>query len=68
MRRPNEAIAGFPARGVDPNRPDQIRWVAEPGILTGAAGVALALLAATTNLEPQWDRMMLVSIPGGTVV
>jgi hypothetical protein len=37
--------------------------VADPGILTGAAGVALALLAAATPIEPSWDRMLLVSIP-----
>jgi hypothetical protein len=31
--------------------------------LTGAAGIALALLAAATPIEPAWDRMLLVSIP-----
>jgi hypothetical protein len=61
MRRPKASIAGFPAREFDPDRPDQIRWVAQPGILTGAAGVALALLAAVTNIDPAWDRMLLVS-------
>jgi len=63
MRRPNEAIAGFPAWMPDPERPEEKRWVAEPGILEGAAGVALALLAATTGIEPEWDRMLLVSVP-----
>jgi hypothetical protein len=33
------------------------------GLLEGAAGVALVLLAATTSLEPAWDRMFLVSAP-----
>ena len=61
MRRPDEAIAGFPARMPDPGRPDEQPWVAKLGILEGAAGVAL--LAATTDIEPEWDRMMLVSIP-----
>jgi hypothetical protein len=37
--------------------------VADKGLLTGAAGVALALLAATTALEPDWDRVLLVAIP-----
>ncbi|MGH9002169.1 MAG: lanthionine synthetase C family protein [Acidimicrobiia bacterium] len=34
------------------------------GLLEGAAGVALVLLAATTAVEPAWDRMFLVSAPG----
>ena len=67
MRQADKAIAGFPAWMPDPERPDAVRWVAEPGVLEGAAGVALALLAATTDIEPEWDRMMLVSIPGKPV-
>ena len=64
MRQADQAIAGFPAWMADPDQPEKRRWIAEPGILEGAAGVALALLAATTDIEPEWDRMMLVSIPG----
>jgi hypothetical protein len=33
-------------------------------VVDGAAGVALVLLAATTSVEPTWDRMYLVSAPG----
>jgi lantibiotic modifying enzyme len=33
------------------------------GLLEGAAGVALVLLAATTPVEPAWDRMFLISAP-----
>jgi lantibiotic biosynthesis protein len=33
------------------------------GLMEGAAGVALVLLAATTSVEPLWDRMFLVSAP-----
>jgi hypothetical protein len=33
------------------------------GLMEGAAGVALVLLAATTAVEPAWDRMFLVSAP-----
>jgi len=65
LRQADKAIAGFPALISDPERPEEKRWVADPGILTGAAGIALALLAATTDVEPEWDRMMLESIPGG---
>jgi hypothetical protein len=32
-------------------------------LVDGAAGVALVLLAATTPVEPVWDRMFLVSAP-----
>ncbi|MGE5177984.1 MAG: lanthionine synthetase C family protein [Bacteroidota bacterium] len=37
------------------------RWVADPGVLRGAAGVGLALLAATSTIEPAWDRALLLS-------
>lgn len=35
-----------------------------PGLLEGAAGVALALEAACTTVEPVWDQMLLVSTMG----
>jgi len=58
MRRPEGGIGGFVALGVVT---DERRWVADPGFLTGAAGVGLALLAAITPIEPSWDRILLVS-------
>jgi hypothetical protein len=33
----------------------------DPGLLTGAAGVALVLLAAATPVEPAWDRALLLA-------
>jgi hypothetical protein len=39
------------------------RWEVKPGLLEGAAGIALALLAATTEVEPQWDAALLISVP-----
>jgi hypothetical protein len=60
MRRPGQGIAGYAAWGPDENDVD--RWWDEPGLLAGAAGIALALLSAATSLEPSWDRMMLVDI------
>ncbi|AZQ69888.1 hypothetical protein EKH77_00430 [Streptomyces luteoverticillatus] len=33
----------------------------DPGFLDGAAGVALALLAAATDTEPTWDRALLLA-------
>ena len=37
------------------------RELAEPGLLTGAAGIGLVLLAAATPVEPRWDRVYLLS-------
>jgi lantibiotic modifying enzyme len=66
MRRAGEGVAGFPAWMPDPARPEAKHWVTEPGLLEGASGIALALLAAATDRPPAWDRMMLMSIPGKT--
>ena len=51
----------------DPERPlgfatlePQDRWVDQPGLLDGAPGVALTLLAAATEVEPSWDRLFLL--------
>jgi hypothetical protein len=60
MRRAGQGIGGYEAWRLPRAGPD---WSADPGLLTGAAGIALALLAATTPIEPLWDRMLLVSIP-----
>jgi len=61
LRRPGRGVGGFSALGA---REDGTRyWEDDPGLLTGAAGIALALLAATTTVEPEWDRMLLVSTP-----
>jgi hypothetical protein len=37
------------------------RLVDQPGLLDGASGVALVLLAASTSSEPLWDRLFLLS-------
>lgn len=34
-----------------------------PGLLAGAAGIALGLVAAATDREPEWDSHMLLSEP-----
>jgi lantibiotic biosynthesis protein len=36
-------------------------WEDEPGMLRGAAGIGLALLAATSRVEPAWDATLLIS-------
>jgi lantibiotic modifying enzyme len=37
------------------------REIDQPGLLDGAPGVALVLLAAATGVEPGWDRVFLLS-------
>jgi lantibiotic biosynthesis protein len=44
-------------RNLEPNR----HLVDRPGVLDGAAGVALVLLAAATSTEPLWDSIFLLS-------
>lgn len=60
LRTPGKGIAGYQVHW--PEQDGTVAWKADPGILTGAAGIALALLAAVTPVEPEWDRMLLVDI------
>jgi lantibiotic modifying enzyme len=60
MRRPGQGIGGFESWIADNG--DSGSHVADPGLLTGSTGVALALLAATSTVEPAWDRILLVSV------
>ncbi|HSK79564.1 MAG TPA: lanthionine synthetase C family protein [Thermoanaerobaculia bacterium] len=59
LREPGRGVAGFTTWG--PDAAGQMDWRDDPSLLTGAAGVGLALLAATTSLEPAWDRWLLLS-------
>ena len=61
MRTPGQGFAGYSCVQVDDD--DKKVLAADPGILMGAAGIGLALLAATTTCPPDWDRVMLLSIP-----
>jgi len=63
MLKTNNGIGGVAKVTPAPALPRRTCWTAEPGILEGSAGVALALLAAIQDVEPAWDRMLLVSIP-----
>ena len=62
MRRPGGKLGGFHARMAGPDG-QLSRRVAYRGLLYGAAGIGLALLAATTEVEPAWDRLLLLSSP-----
>ncbi len=58
MRRPGRGVGGFLAQEED--KKGKKSWVGAPGLF-GAGGIALALLSAATSIEPDWDRMLLVS-------
>jgi hypothetical protein len=60
MRSPGEGLAGYRYRA-RPRDPDsEVRD--DPGLVTGVAGIGLALLGAITTVEPAWDRMLLASL------
>lgn len=59
LRRPGQGIAGFRTWG--PGADGEMTWLIDPTFLTGAAGIGLALLGATTDLEPVWDRLLLLA-------
>jgi hypothetical protein len=58
MRR-GEAIGGFP-RGNPAG--GNLVWEPAADVLTGASGVALALHAAITPIEPAWDQILLADL------
>lgn len=63
LRFEDPGIAGYvywsPERGSNAAP----RHTGEPGLLTGAAGVAMSLVAGATEAEPTWDSMLLLSAP-----
>ncbi len=58
MRQPGTGVGGFSSLT---DSVGAIVWEASPAFLDGAIGVALALLAAMTPVEPAWDRLLLLS-------
>lgn len=58
FRRDGEGIGGFQTW-----RADRDGWEDVPGLLEGSIGIGLALIAATSSVMPDWDRMLLVSVP-----
>jgi lantibiotic modifying enzyme len=59
-RHPGRGIGGFTAVTSGPEQP--VVEESDPGVLTGSAGVGLALLAAATAVEPAWDRVLLLDL------
>jgi hypothetical protein len=57
---------GLPMGGYtvwDPESKSHAGDVQGPGLLAGVAGIALALVAASTDHAPEWDRALLLSGP-----
>ena len=65
MRRPGEGIGGFRSWAMN-MATMQFGWQDDPGFLRGSGGIGLALLAAVTDGEPAWDRVLLTAIPPGS--
>jgi len=61
MRHRGKGIAGYRAFHGLPK--DRGGWVDDPGFLEGATGIGLSFLAATSEVEPDWDRLLLISVP-----
>lgn len=59
LRKPGMGIAGY--YRLIKSSDGTLRPDANVGFLDGALGIALALLAAVTPVEPRWDRLMLLS-------
>jgi lantibiotic biosynthesis protein len=59
MRKPGTGIAGFSKYGI--NEDGERSELYDPGFIQGAAGIGLAFLGAMTEMEPGWDRLMLIS-------
>lgn len=57
-RCPGYPLAGYVRREIDST--GRVSWESDPSFLLGAAGIALALVAAATDRAPQWDRLLLV--------
>lgn len=53
--READSVLGFRSFEHDGTRVDR------PGLLDGAAGIAMVLLAAATDVEPTWDRLFLLA-------
>jgi len=57
--RPGRGVAGW--LGTNTRVRGRDAWKYPEGFLYGAAGVGLALLGAVSEVEPRWDRVLLLS-------
>jgi hypothetical protein len=60
LRRVGEYVGGYAACCTS-EASDAILWRGDLGLLTGASGVGLVLLACSSSVPPRWDRRLLLS-------
>lgn len=58
MRRPGAGCTGYLTHVPDRRPP----WAVDRSFLTGACGIGLALLAASSEAPPGWDRCLLLDV------
>lgn len=63
FRQPGKGLAGYLAFTFEDDAVTE-KWRADPGLLEGAAGIGLALLAGLDDFEPAWDRVLMLSAAG----
>jgi lantibiotic biosynthesis protein len=62
LRVPGLRVAGFAALEPRPDGSGEVFWQEDGGLMSGAAGVGLAMLAALGDREPSWDRALGLSL------
>lgn len=60
LQRPGIGVAGFQTWGPGPS--GEPEWVDDPGILTGAGGIGLALAATLSEEQPAWGSAFLLPV------
>jgi len=60
FRQPGQGLGGYLVWVA--GEEGELGWRTDPGFLTGSAGIGLALLAATSAVEPEWDRVLLTDV------
>jgi lantibiotic modifying enzyme len=61
IRQPGEGIGGYLTWEPETPMGDFI-WQKRAGFLSGTTGIGLALLAAVSPVEPEWDRLLLTTL------
>jgi lantibiotic biosynthesis protein len=56
------ALEAPPATSEPPDPSIVHPWPTVPGLMSGLSGIGLALLAASTDIEPEWDGALLISM------
>jgi hypothetical protein len=61
LYQPGSGVGGYRAWRMD-RETKQFDWDNDTTFLTGACGIGLSLLAATSTLDPAWDRLLAASL------